>query len=220
MSDLPTLYSTRYTDALQPIAKRLEVFIRDCLSDVPRIDRIVARAKSIDRFLAKSGKEDNGEKKYTDPLNQIQDQVGARIITFYPDDVIHICEAVEAYFHPIEDQTVVPDSDTEFGYFGKHYILLLPRDVIDPQEPSVPPFFELQIKTLFQHAWSEANHDLGYKPDGKLDSHFRRRLAFTSAQAWGADQIFNELQQEMAQQSHAELTSEPARCASPEEADA
>jgi putative GTP pyrophosphokinase len=58
----------------------------------------------------------------------------------------------------------------------------------------VPKVLELQIKTLFQHAWSEANHDLGYKPDLQpLDPDDERKLAFTAAQAWGADQIFDEL---------------------------
>ena len=197
MSDILELYSFRYAKALVPTASRLEAYIRDCLCDIPRIDRIVARAKSIERFIAKAEKKYESAAKYSDPLNQIQDQIGARIITFYPDDVIPICQAIESFFRPIEDQTVVPDSDSEFGYFGKHYILLIPRDVIDPGEPIIPPFFELQIKTLFQHAWSEANHDLGYKTECTLDSHFRRRLAFTSAQAWGADMIFNELQREI-----------------------
>ena len=201
MSDIGAIYRERFCDALEPIALRLQEFIRDCLSDVPRIDRITARAKSIDRFLSKAEKHQEGQKKYSDPLNQIQDQVGARIVTFYPDDVPIIAARVEQYFRPIENRTVVPDSDSEFGYFGKHYILLLPRDVIVATEPAVPPFFELQIKTLFQHAWSEANHDLGYKPESTLSSEFRRRIAFTSAQAWGADQMFNELQREITQQS-------------------
>jgi putative GTP pyrophosphokinase len=49
----------------------------------------------------------------------------------------------------------------------------------------VPQFFELQVETLFQRAWSE--HDLGYKPGATpLTSEAKRRLAFTSAQAWGA----------------------------------
>jgi ppGpp synthetase/RelA/SpoT-type nucleotidyltranferase len=66
----------------------------------------------------------------------------------------------------------------------------------------VPQFFELQIKTMFQHAWSEANHDLGYKPEsGELDPEHLRLLAFTSAQAWGADMVFNDLSVELKQQT-------------------
>jgi len=53
------------------------------------------------------------------------------------------------------------------------------------------------VKTLFQHAWSEAEHDLGYKPSGKLTSDQKRRLAFTAAQASGADLIFDEMFQEL-----------------------
>jgi putative GTP pyrophosphokinase len=52
----------------------------------------------------------------------------------------------------------------------------------------------LQVKTLFEHAWSEAEHDLGYKPgEAPLTPDQKRRLAYTSAQAWGADHIFDEL---------------------------
>jgi putative GTP pyrophosphokinase len=61
----------------------------------------------------------------------------------------------------------------------------------------VPRFFELQLKTLFQTAWSEAEHDLGYKPGLKpLGRDEKRRLAYTAAQAWGAGRMFEELFQE------------------------
>jgi ppGpp synthetase/RelA/SpoT-type nucleotidyltranferase len=61
----------------------------------------------------------------------------------------------------------------------------------------VPKFFELQIKTLFQHAWAEANHDLAYKPLVPMSAHQRRLIAFTAAQAWGADQVFAQLVDEI-----------------------
>jgi ppGpp synthetase/RelA/SpoT-type nucleotidyltranferase len=198
MTSLEQEYRQRHEDFLRPVAVRLEAFIRDCIADLPRIDRVTARPKAVDRFLQKAAKDEDGHPKYADPLNQIQDQIGARIVTYYTDDVDIVSHAVEAYLRPIEFRTVVPDSESEFSYFGRHYIMLLPKDVLVDGETVCVPFFELQIKTLFQHAWGEANHDLGYKPGSPLTLLMRRKLAFASAQAWGADLIFNELHQEAA----------------------
>jgi ppGpp synthetase/RelA/SpoT-type nucleotidyltranferase len=64
----------------------------------------------------------------------------------------------------------------------------------DADKSLLPDVFELQVKTLFQHAWSEADHDLGYKPGGKTPNPAQKRLlAYASAQAWGADRVFDEL---------------------------
>jgi len=196
MNDLEQAYRLRRERLLVPAAERLEGFLRDCLSGEPRIDRISARAKSVDRFLEKAARQVGGKPKYSDPLNQIQDQIGARIVTYYTDDVPRIAQAAEEYLRHIESRILAPESEYAFGYFGKHYIMLLPKDVIVEQSSDLPPFFELQVKTLFQHAWSEANHDLGYKPGTELSAEQHRKLAFTAAQAWGADLIFSELHQE------------------------
>jgi putative GTP pyrophosphokinase len=51
--------------------------------------------------------------KYSDPLSQIQDQIGARIIVFYQSDVGRIDELVKKYFRAIEYRKVVPDSESE-----------------------------------------------------------------------------------------------------------
>jgi len=166
------------------------------LKDEPRIDRIAARPKGVDRFVAKAIKLIDGKPKYAEPLEQIQDQIGARIITFYPTDVARLDPIVKKWFNPIEFKDHVPESEWEFGYFGRHYILAIPTDVIDDSwdKSMIPRFFELQVKTLFEHAWSEAEHDLGYKPgEQPLTSNETRRLAYTSAQAWGADRMFDEL---------------------------
>ena len=191
---LETLYLGRFETVLLPLAKRLNDHITSCLAHCKRIDRVSARAKSVERFIAKAMRTENGAPKSSDPLNQIQDQLGARIVTFYLPDVIAIATEVERYFRAIETKLLIPESDSEFGYFGKHYVLFMPEDVLDDRtREHSPRFFELQIKTLFQHAWSEANHDLGYKPPSHLTSDQRRKIAFTAAQAWGADQIFSEL---------------------------
>ncbi len=195
MSDIESTYRTRHNEVLTPLAKRLEDYLRTHFQTFKRIDRIAARAKAIDRFVAKATKVENGQPRYSEPLEQIQDQIGARVIVFYLQDVEVVSRNVEEYFRKIESQAIVPDSEAEFGYFGKHFVLFLPSELFDDAIPAAkaPKFFELQIKTLYQHAWAEANHDLAYKPAEQLTSDQKRKIAFTAAQSWGADQVFHDL---------------------------
>jgi putative GTP pyrophosphokinase len=199
MKSLEQIYSERFNKVLLTLSKNIEDEIKVTLDGIPRIDKISARAKSIDRFLAKASKLEKGELKYNDPINQIQDQIGARIVTFYSEDVEYVSKLVSKYYQPIEIRNHIPDSEKEFGYFGKHFIFIIPEQLIPPKISSklLPNFFELQVVTLFQHAWSEAEHDLCYKPTCELSKEHLRKVAFTAAQAWGADMIFNDLQKEL-----------------------
>lgn len=198
MSDLKSQYETRFP-ILSEIAKAIQQDLSDHLKGIDRIDRISSRAKSIDRFVNKAIKEENGSAKYSDPINQIQDQIGARITCFYLSDVTSISDEILRYYTAIEKKKLIPESTSEFGYVGEHFILNIPTDVIPDgiDRDLIPDFFELQVKTLFQHAWSEASHDLAYKPDKVLEADHKRRVAFTAAQAWGADMIFEELFDEL-----------------------
>lgn len=197
--NLEEKYTELRTEILVDLAERIELELNGILNEIQRIDRISCRAKTVKSFINKSNKTDeNGNVKYSDPLNEIQDQIGARITVFYKSDVDLISEKIEKYYRNIENRKIVPDSEWEFSYFGKHYILFTSTDCLVnfPKEINLNPpnFFELQIKTLFQHAWSEGQHDLGYKPElGQLTDLEKRKLALSSAQAWGADQIMDEL---------------------------
>ena len=180
---------------LAEISGRLQLFLKQVLNEVERIDSISTRAKDPDRYFQKAIKvDDSGLPKYSDPEHEIQDQIGGRITVFYLSDVERVRSAIKDHFRFIEEADKSPVSESEFGYFGLHFILALPDDVVEEgKEDQAPEFFELQIKTLFQHAWSEAHHDLGYKSIRKLTAEERRKVAFTAAQAWGADTIFEEL---------------------------
>lgn len=188
-------YSDMWATCLQPVASRLEVYLKRILKGAARVDRICTRAKDPDRFVAKAEKVDKvGKLRYSDPLSEIQDQIGARVVVFYLQDVDPIAALLKDYLHPVEERRVLPERESEFGYCGKHFVCLIPEDVLHAEDKrQVPDFFELQIKTLFQHAWSEAEHDLGYKEEVPLVPLEKRKVAFTAAQAWGADTIFDEL---------------------------
>lgn len=193
-------YSERRAAILEPLALQLVDHLRDNLSKIPRIDRIGARAKSPDRFVAKAVKaREDGSRKYEHPFEQIQDMVGARVVVFYLQDVDAVSAEIDRYYQRIEIRDLIPESLNEFGYVGKHFILAFPDDLIDDDADMerTPKFFELQVKTLFQHAWSEAEHDLAYKPSESLNPLQRRQVAFTAAQAWGADQLFSQLHREL-----------------------
>jgi putative GTP pyrophosphokinase len=194
----PTLekqYRERYATVLEPAAKLLEEQLVKRLKEGVRIDRITVRPKGVDSFLKKAAKKEAGKRKYSDPIAEITDQIGARVIVLFEDDVDPTAEIILKFYAKAEETRKQPESDWEFGYFGVHYLLPLPVEVIPNgvSEEQAPSLFELQIRTLFQHAWSETNHDLGYKPDQPLSSDDKRKLAYSSAQAWGADQVLTEL---------------------------
>jgi ppGpp synthetase/RelA/SpoT-type nucleotidyltranferase len=194
-NNLTAEYDVRFSDVLVPASASLETLLKSYFQGIDRIDRVCARAKSPKRFLQKSEKVRDGVRVYQDPLGEIQDQIGARIIVFYTDDVEPASQRVLKYFRHIEELRKEPASESEFGYFGRHYILALPPDCIPEgiERDDAPAVFELQVRTLFQHAWSEAEHDLAYKPIRPLTADEKRKFAFTAAQAWGADTIFQAL---------------------------
>ena len=125
-------YESRFP-ALVRVAEHLAPFIGDMLEDMPRIDRISARAKRPDQFAAKAMKVNKGGAvRYSDPLVQIQDQIGARVVVFVKRDVEAVSDVLERYFRPLEREEHVPDSPREFGYVGRHWIFALPTDVLPP----------------------------------------------------------------------------------------
>lgn len=204
--DLKTIYAKRYKDALLSLTSNLNEFINEIVNEeeLPRIDRVSVRAKSVESFIDKAKYREDGAYYYSDPINQIQDQIGARITTFYLIDVDNIANIIKERFAPIEEEIKAPPEKASFGYEGRHFTLFLPENVYsqNSDDDIFPKFFELQIKTLFQHAWAEANHDLVYKKDDDLTDEQERKVAFSAAQAWGADMIFKELAEELINDDH------------------
>ncbi len=191
-------YEDRYS-LLFPVRDALETRLSEICSNISHVDRVACRVKTPDSFAQKATKLDaDGWPIYAAPLSQIQDQIGARILVLYLSDIRNVEEVVVPYFREAEHKTIEP-SPTSFGYFGEHWVLALPNNIVPSTVDldEVPPFFELQIKTLFQYAWSETEHDLGYKSTHFLTPSQRRLFAYASSHAWGADKVFEELIEEL-----------------------
>jgi len=198
----PNNYLDIYRDSfskIQECSQAIKQNVKNLLDNrgICRIDQLTGRAKSVERFQRKSQKiVDDGTFKYKEPLIEIQDQIGIRIITFYLNDVDNIARIILENYEHIEKLDKHPDRYDAFNYEGKHFVLFIPDEVKTwNKDDYMPSFFELQIKTMFQHAWAESEHDLNYKTENtnKVTLEDKRLLAFSAAQAWGADNVFNQL---------------------------
>ena len=73
------------------------------------------------------------------------------------------------------DKRVLIKEDA-FGYLSLHYICSLPFGDKWPDEICGKKF-EIQIRTILQHAWSVIQHDIGYKSDFGVPREIRRQFA-------------------------------------------
>lgn len=187
--ELSTDYEARLP-VLRALAAKLEAKTKEALADVPHIDRIGFRVKDHKSFLKKAA-----QRKYTNPLEQLEDQVAGRVITFFRDDIPIVRDRLTEWFGDVEHETKEPSGPSEFGYESDHFIFVITEhwkpegwdDLV-----KMPTTFEFQIRTLFMHAWAEPQHDLGYK-GSPLDRQTAKELAWVAASAWGADRTFNEI---------------------------
>lgn len=84
LKEIESLYRERLP-RLESIAPNLKLDLQKHLAGQKRIDQIVVRPKRLDRFVEKAMKLDkHGNYKYTDPLHQIQDQIGAKDCSVLP----------------------------------------------------------------------------------------------------------------------------------------
>ena len=151
---------------------------------VTAIEARVKTEKSLAGKLALKGY------KYAS-LTDITDLVGARIVTFYTDDVDRIAAMAEQLYDIDWENSVDKRKAHQldsFGYDSLHYIC------------SVHGYdfrFELQLRTTLQHAWAAINHDSGYKSDIDIPSEFVRRMNRIAGLLEMADDEFSRIRAEL-----------------------
>jgi ppGpp synthetase/RelA/SpoT-type nucleotidyltranferase len=187
--DLTSAYASRVPH-LKELAAQLQALATDTLDGVPHIDRVTFRAKDTKSFIEKAL--DRG-KAYASPLEDIEDQVAGRILVLFRSDIDVVLDALRQTFNPVESKRKEPEEEVEFGYESHHLVLMIPPTQRPAEkETLLPVSFELQVRTLFMHAWAEPQHKLDYK-GSNVTREARRELAWIAASAWGADQSLDRL---------------------------
>jgi ppGpp synthetase/RelA/SpoT-type nucleotidyltranferase len=132
---------------------------------------VTSRAKSCDK-LRKKIQERNEEKHYLaseDIDNDIPDFAGVRIALYLPGDRDELDEIINYRFEVksrIKDfrHSPSPYEKRFSGYQATHYRIHLREDhLANDQKQYAKTLIEIQVTTVFMHAWSEIEHDLNYK---------------------------------------------------------
>ncbi|NVK20449.1 MAG: hypothetical protein HWE30_17280 [Methylocystaceae bacterium] len=183
----------------QMFAERIELLLKELLrSNNIKVHFTESRAKSIESF---SEKLKRPSKKFKDPMKEMPDLAGVRLVLYYLDDVESVGKLLKKEFKIIEE--VVdhqPDhfSPDQFGYLSMHYIVALNQKRFQLTEWAGFKNFraEVQVRTVLQHSWAAVSHALQYKREGDVPHGSRRRLFRLASLFEIADEEFLKIRDE------------------------
>ncbi|MGQ4876150.1 MAG: hypothetical protein ACP6IY_18950 [Promethearchaeia archaeon] len=153
---------------------------------------LMARVKSLSSFAEKIIRPD---KKYKNPIKEITDLSGIRVILPTLEKQEQLISLIRKYFDIDEENTVDKRSKmgvNEFGYISFHLVVKLkkPQDGIDYYERvfgiSTPKNVidlkcEIQIRTFINHTWAINQHGIFYKGQFEPPEEYRRELTRIAA---------------------------------------
>jgi ppGpp synthetase/RelA/SpoT-type nucleotidyltranferase len=165
--------------ALCAQAALLETFIRERLSDRNYdVHLVTARAKTLESVTTKLL-----FKNYAEPAKAVTDLIGVRIITYYGEQVDRIAERLRDAM--TVDKTNSWDKRQDlidgqrFGYRSVHVVGKL--NIANSSKPAWSALkgrvFEVQIRSVLDHAWAEVEHEIVYKAGSQFPVEYKRRFS-------------------------------------------
>lgn len=157
----------------------------------PLLHQISYRTKESDKFIEKCER-----KVYENPLKQMKDLAGIRIVTFFEKDVSKIEEIISKNFvkDDLHSMIKAPSSSRILSYRSVHLVTKLSDEL--SSQPEFSEFkdmtMEIQIRSVLQHAWAEIDHDSRYKSNFELPEKLERRLYLIAGLLEVADREFND----------------------------
>jgi ppGpp synthetase/RelA/SpoT-type nucleotidyltranferase len=190
--------AVEWYDANYSLCRRLAARVKNITEEILKQNKInyhsiTFRAKSVERYREKASKE-----KYKDPRSEITDMAGIRVITYLDSEAKEVERIIRSTFDIIpelsKDKTQELGTD-RVGYRSIHCVGNLGKErlALPENQKFSGLVFEVQIRTLLQHAWAEFEHDRNYKFKGVLPDDIKRRFALLAGNLEFIDQAFESI---------------------------
>lgn len=164
---------------------------------------VTGRVKSSESFRAKASRQlqetpdTEPVLEFPNPLRELHDMVGLRIIVMLPHEIQQVASLIKAHREEFDcrsdrEKDIGSVESGTYGYSSRHLLLKTRNEPTvrrfqealgKPVVPSGNFVFEVQIRTVLQHAWSEMEHDIRFKHPGEaawnpqIDRHFTATAA-------------------------------------------
>ena len=211
---VPFDFESHRKNAVEQFSRKRELYedfawaVRDILADATKtrglkVNEIQCRAKETKSFGKKAithNEQNPEEPKYKDPMADITDLAGVRVITFFPSTVNEVCQLVQQEFDAFQrvDHTATAEREQRLGYLSVHYLVRLGsnRTKLSEYKRFDGLTAEIQVRTVLQHAWAEIEHDIRYKSTSTIPQAISRRFLTLAGLLEIADHEFEAIQKE------------------------
>lgn len=207
----------RVRDELEQVLSEMRVRIRALFDQHTEVQPlfITGRVKTEESFHAKAARVLQGDPdaqpvlEFPNPLREIHDMVGVRIIVQLPHEIQQVANMIKAQRSDFDcrsdrEKDIGSVESGTYGYSSRHLLLKTRNEPTvrrfqerlgKPVVPSGNFTFEVQIRTILQHAWSEMEHDIRFKNTGKQvwSPQLDRQFTATAAMLETVENYFTQI---------------------------
>ena len=149
----------------RPIYEEFRIVVHNAIESILKNSgykyQISSRTKTIERLEGKVIRKKN-EDKYYNSINDIEDLVGLRVIFYTERDKNEFIDEIK---RELSGSIKIEDKNKSNGYNAVHLIICFgdKRLQLSEYKHFKGLKSEIQLTSIFHHAWAEIEHDLVYK---------------------------------------------------------